>query len=154
MINADVHIENKLHEGGVLLSGTVNAHAWGEIMVSVELDNVPAPASLRTAAERIQLVALKFSYTNKGLVNRIFTHLAQRNKISLEKFKQALLTKLKSDIHQARITLDTSVLASLQQFIQTPNKLIVRLQPSPPIPINALFQASPKRLGLKMTTLD
>lgn len=153
-VNADMHIEAKLRERRVLLSGTVNAHAWGEIRVSVELDKVPAPASLRTAAQQIQLATLMFSYTNKELVNRIFTLLAQRNKISLDNFKQALFTKLKSDLHQARISLDASVLASLQQFIQTPNKLTIHLQPNPPISINALFQASPKRLGLKITTLD
>ncbi|HDN25868.1 MAG TPA: hypothetical protein ENG03_01975 [Thioploca sp.] len=151
-VNANIYIEAKLREEGVFLSGTVNAHAWGEIMVSIDLDNVPA--SLRAAASRIQLAALTFSYTNKGLVNRIFTLLAQRHKISLDNFKQALFTKLKSDIHQTRISLDASVLASVQQFIQTPNKLTIHLQPSPPILMNALFQTSPKRLGLKITTLD
>jgi len=153
-INADMYLEVKLSDNKAFLLGTVNAHAWGELMLSVDLNNVPAPAKWKRAASQIQLAALACTYTNKGLVNQVFTRLAQRNKMTLNRFKQTLISKLKNDLRQARIRLDASILASLQQFIQTPQRLTIRLQPSPPIAINALFQVSPKRLGLKMTTLE
>jgi hypothetical protein len=150
-VNADIDIEAKSSEKNKMsLSGLVNAHAWGELSLSLDLNNVPAFPT--AAPQQIQLAALSLTYTNKGLVNRVFTWLAQRNKMSLAHFKQTLITKLKSDINQTRDMLDASVLTSLQQFIQTPQRLTIHLQPTPPIMINALFYTSPKLIGLKMTS--
>ncbi|MEN8217753.1 MAG: hypothetical protein ABFS56_15570 [Pseudomonadota bacterium] len=151
-INADIDIEAKSNEKNKMsLSGLVNAYAWGELNLSLDLNNVPA-FSTAAAPQQIQLAALSLTYTNKGLVNQVFTWLAQRNKMSLAHFKQALITKLKSDINQTRGMLDATVLSSLQQFIQTPQRLTIHLQPTPPIMINALFYTSPKLLRLKMTS--
>ncbi len=141
-VNADIDIFAKSNGDNMSLSGTVNAHAWGELRLSAE---VPAPK--KWAAPQIQ--SLTLSYINNGLINRVFTRLAQRNTMTIDHFKQMLITKFKNDIRQARITLDTS---SLQQFIQNPYILTIHLQPTSPIRIGALFSTTPKRLGLKITS--
>lgn len=152
-VNIDVHLEAKSKENQLSLSGTVNAHKWGELRLSANLNNLSAPIKWTNAtASRIKLTGLTVNYTNKGLINRIFTRLAQRNKMSLSNFKQALITKLKSDISQTRISLDADIIANIHKFIEEPQTVTLSLQPTSPITINALFSKSPKRLGLKMTT--
>jgi len=150
-VNADIGIEANSNQDKVSLSGTINAKAWGELSLSVDLNNVPPPARW-SSSQGIQLAALTASYTNKGLVNRVFTGLAQRDKMSLSHFKQTLVSKLKNDLSQASQLLDVSILTSIEQFIQTPQTLTIDLQPTSPIMINALFYSSPKRLNLKMTS--
>ncbi len=154
-INANIDIEAKqLGENKMFLEGRIDAHAWGELTVSVDLSHVPTTlASLPKVALEIQLVAGSLTYTNKGFFERLFTRLAQRNNLTVNRLKKGLISKLKSDISQADI-LDSSVLTSLSQFIQSPDKLIIRLQPKPAIRINTLFLRSPKRLGLKMSVTN
>jgi len=146
-INADIDIVAHSNQDNVSLSGTINAKAWGDLSLSVDLKNVPPPIRWRSS-EGILLAALTASYTNNGLVNRVFTGLAQRDKMSLSHFKHGLISKLKNDLSQASQLLDVSV---LEQFIQTPQTLTIALQPTPPIRLNALFYSSLKRLKLKMT---
>jgi hypothetical protein len=155
-INADIDIEVKqLGDNKMFLAGRIDAHAWGELTVSVDLSHVPtALASLPKVAFEIQLVAGSLTYTNKGFFEKLFTRLAQRNYLTVNHLKKGLISKLKSDISQAGIILDSSVLTSLQQFIQSPDKLIIRLQPNPAIRIHTLFLRSPKRLGLKMSVTN
>jgi hypothetical protein len=62
--------------------------------------------------------------------------------------------KLATTVAKEPMTLDASVLASLQQFLQSPNQLTISLQPNSPLNINALMTTSPKHLGLKITTLE
>jgi hypothetical protein len=143
LINADVYLEAKSSPKKISILGMVDAHAWGKFRLSVDLINVPPPTSLSTAASQIKLAKLTFNYTDKGIINRLFTRLAQRNKMTLADFKQTLITKLKNDISQTGMALDTSIYRALPKFT-------VRLQPAPPITINTLQNASPKRLGLKM----
>ncbi len=139
----------------MFLEGRIDAVTWGELTLSVDLSHVPtAIASLLKVALDIRLVAGSLTYTNKGFFERLFTRLAQRNNLTVYRLKKGLISKLKSDISQAGIILDSSVLTSLQQFIQSPDKLIIRLQPNPTIKINRLFYSSPKRLGLKMNVLN
>lgn len=151
-VNADVYLETKLHNNKMSVLGTMNAHAWGELRLSADFTNMSTPVSLPKAIKQIRLSTLTLTYTNQKLIDRIFTYLAQRNRMTVDNIKQTLSSKLKNDIRQAPLTLDPTVLLSLQQFIQIPNRLTLRLQPTPPIMINQLFQVSPKRLGLKMTT--
>ena len=155
-INADIAIEAKqLGDNKMLLAGRIDAQAWGELALSVDLTHVPtALSSLSKAAHQIQLAAGSLTYINKGFFERLFTRLAQRNNLTVNRLKKGLISKLKSDISQARIILDSSVLTSLEQFIQSPDKLIIRLQPNPTIRINTLFLRSPKRLGLKMGVIN
>jgi hypothetical protein len=147
-INANIDIELKQGEKKISLWGAINGRAWGELTLSTDLTNSLAITSLLT--QPIQLTALTFSYTERGLFNRLFTMLAQRNKMTVAHLKQSLINKLKGDLSQ--ITLDASILSSLQQFIQTPDKLTILMQPNSPITINTLLLTSPKHLGLKMTT--
>ncbi|KHD06795.1 hypothetical protein PN36_26310 [Candidatus Thiomargarita nelsonii] len=147
-INADIDIEAHSNQDIVSLSGTISAKAWGDLSFSVDLNNVPPPIRW-SSSQGILLAALTASYTNNGLVNRVFTGLAQRDKMSLSHFKDGLISKLKNDLSQASRLLDVSV---LERFIQTPQTLTIALQPTPPIRLNALFYSSLKRLNLKMTT--
>ncbi|HIE00166.1 MAG TPA: hypothetical protein EYP59_07740 [Thiotrichaceae bacterium] len=152
-VKADVHCQAVVSEKHTSVLITANAYAWGDLKLSMDLNDVPIQmASLVKTAERIQLAHLIFSYTNKGLVNRVFKKWAQRQKMTLASFKQGLISKLTSDISQSGLKLDNSVLVSMRQFIQTPQTLTVHLQPNPPRRINTLFNSSPKSLGLKMTT--
>ncbi len=154
-INADMYFQAKLiNNNKFALSVRVNAKAWGNLMFSADLINVPAPASLPKAASQIQLAALALTYIDNGLINQVFNWLAQRHKMTARRFKLLLIAKLKNDISQVPMTLDASVLASLQQFLQSPNQLTISLQPNSPLNINALMTTSPKHLGLKMTTLE
>ncbi len=148
-INADIGIKLKQQgENKISLWGAMNALAWGELTLSTDLINIPTITSLPTAAQQVQLTALTFSYTDNGLFNRLFTMLAKRNKMTVAHLKQSLINKLKGDLSQMR--LDASILTSLQQFIQTPDKLIILMQPNSPVTINTLLLTSPKRIGLKM----
>lgn len=149
-LNADINLDIKSPGKNISLLGNINAYAWGELQLSVDLNNVPAPALFSKAKSQIQLTEFIVTYTNKGLVNQVFTWLAQRNKMAIGNFKQTLMAKLKKDVHQARLTLDTSVLSSIERFIKSPTQLTIHLQPSSPITINTLFQTSPSRLGLKL----
>ncbi|RKZ40647.1 MAG: hypothetical protein DRQ49_07700 [Gammaproteobacteria bacterium] len=154
-INADIHIEAKPDKHKMSLWGKINAQAWGELTLSADLNNVPTPASLSIkTASQIQLAELTLSYTNKGFINRIFTHLARRNKMTVNRLKYSLINQLKNSMSQAKITLDASVLTSLQQFIQTPDRLTIHLKPNPPLTINTPIYTFPKSLGLKMTTIN
>ncbi|MCK5522127.1 MAG: hypothetical protein KAI83_03245 [Thiomargarita sp.] len=147
-INANIDIELKQQgEKKISLWGSINGRSWGELTLSTDLTNSLAITSLLT--QQIQLTALTFSYTDNGLFNRLFTMLAQRNKMTVAHLKQSLINKLKGDLSQ--ITLDASILSSLQQFIQTPDKLTILMQPKSPITRNTLLLTSPKHLGLKMT---
>ena len=155
-INADIDIEAKqLGDNKMSLWIKVDAQAWGELILSAGLTHVSTNlTSLSKVAQKIQLVASSLTYTNKGFFEKLFTRLAQRNNLTVNRLKKGLISKLNSDISQARITLDSSVLTSLQEFIQSPNKLIIHLQPRSAIKINRLFYNSPKRLGLKMSVIN
>jgi hypothetical protein len=149
-LKADIDLDIKSQDKKVSLLGNINAYAWGELQLSVDLNNLPAPALFSKAKSQIQLTEFMVTYTNKRLVNQIFTWLAQRNKMAIGHFKQTLMAKLKKDVRQARLTLDASVLSSIEQFIKSPTQLTIHLQPSLPITINTLFKTSPKHLGLKL----
>ncbi len=86
-VNADIDIVANSNQDNVSLSGTINAKAWGDLSLSVDLNNVPPRWS---SSQGILLAALTASYTNNGLVNRVFTGLAQRDKMSLSHFKERL----------------------------------------------------------------
>ena len=152
-INANIHIEAKPDKNKMSLWGKINAQTWGELTLSADLKNVPVSLSSKTASQ-IQLAGLTLNYTNKGFINKVFTHLAQRNKMTVNRLKYSLIKQLKNSISQARITLDASVLNSLQQFIQTPDRLTIHLKPNPPLTINTPIYTFPKSLGLKMMTVN
>jgi len=152
-VKADVDCQALVSEKQTSVLITANAYAWGDLKLSVDLNHVPIQiASLVKTVERIQLAHLIFSYTNKGLVNRVLQKLAQRQKMTLASLKQGLSSKITSDISQSGLKLDSSVVISMRQFIQNPQTLRVHLQPKPPRTINTLFNSSPKSIGLKMTT--
>jgi hypothetical protein len=149
-VKADMDLDIKSQGKKVSLLGNINAYAWGELQLSVDLNNVPVPALWKKAKSQIQLTELIATYINKGFINQVFKWLAQRNQMAIGHFKQTLIAKIKKDVRQARLTLDASVLSAMERFIQSPTQLVIHLQPSSPITINTLFQTSPKRLGLKL----
>lgn len=140
----------------VFFKTMIHAGAWGQVELMVELAEVPVPIKWQTPMvwQQIQLVALTFNYIDNGLFDRLFIRLAQRNKMTLVELKQALLIKLKTDLAPMRASLPQSVIASLQQFIQTPQQISLYLQPEPPLRLKAIETISLKNLGLKMATSD
>ena len=156
VINADIHLKAKFNGEQMSWSGTIKANIWGNLRFLINLTPVPVLAEWKSWIKKVQLTAFVLSYTNQGLVNRVFAHLAQRNAMTVDRFKHTLITKIESDLNQAKVTLDSSVLGNLRQFIQTPVTLTIHLQPSPPLTLtlNTLFSTSPKHLGLKMTTTE
>jgi hypothetical protein len=152
-LKADLQCQAAINERQTSVLIKADAEAWGEITLSMDLHQVPREIiSLVKQAARIQLAQLKFSYTNKGLLDRVFQKLAQRKKKTLARFKQGLNNKLTSDLSQTGLKLDHSVVSSIRQFIENPQTLTVHLQPTPPRTMNTLFNRFPHNSGLKMTT--
>jgi hypothetical protein len=150
--NADLYLETQFNQDKLHFVGTVAADTWGDLVLVVDLNKVPALETWTSLAGQIQLTTLVVSYISKNLISRVFTRLAQRNTMTTDQFKQTLINKIQNDLQQLRIALEASSQASLQQFIQTPQTLTMQLQPNPPLAISALWNASPAQLGLKITT--
>ena len=151
-INADITIQAKTSLKKVSLTGVINAYAWGNFNFILELNQLPSPQQWTTSSlKSIQLIYLKFSYSDNGFLNRVFTWLAQRNKMTSANFKQTLLTQLSHDLNFTQ-EISSNVLNPLLQFIQNPRQLNLYLRPDLPIVIAALEQMSLKQLGLTITT--
>lgn len=148
-IHADIDLETKLSHDSLEFLGKVNA-IWGKQALQMNLKNVPTLAKWATLAGQMQLTQLTYSYTDNGFINNVLTKLAQRNTMTLDNLKQTLIDKIRRDLAQAQIVLEANNQANWQQFIRQPRILTVQLQPSPPLAINMLWNASPTRLGLKI----
>ena len=98
------------------------------------------------------MIDLKFSYQDNGFFNRVFTWLAQRNKMTLTNFKQTLITQLSRDLNSTQMEMGSNVLNPLLQFIQDPRQLTLYLRPDLPIVMEALWSVPLKQLGLTITT--
>ena len=151
-INADIVIQAQTNREKVSITGVINAHAWGNFNFTLELNQLPLPQQWTTSDfKSIQLISLKFSYIDHGFFNRVFTWLAQRNKMTLANFKQTLLTQLNHDLNSTQ-EISSNVLKPLLQFIQNPRQLTLYLRPDLPIVIETLGQVPLKQLGLTITT--
>jgi len=152
-LNTDIDIKVKTSSEKVSITSMITAPAWGNFNVIIELNHLPPPQQWTTAAlKSVQLIDLKFSYQDNGFFNRVFTWLAQRNKMTLANFKQTLITQLSKDLSSAPVGIGSNILNPLLQFIQDPRQLILSLQPDLPIVIGTLWQVPLKQLGLTITT--
>jgi len=140
----------------ILVHAKLDAGTWGQFQLMMELAKVPVPIKWQTPKvwQQIQLIALNITYIDRGLFNRLFIRLAQRNKMTLVELKQALLIKLKTDLAPRRTSLPPSVFASLQQFIQTPQQVSLSLQPKLPLQLTRIGTIALPDLGLKMSYGD
>ena len=151
-INANIAIQAQTSLEKVSISGVINAYAWGNFNFTLEFNQLPLPQQWTTSSLRsIQLIYLKFNYSDNGFFNRVFTWLAQRNKMTLANFKQTLLTQLSHDLNSTQ-EISSNVLNPLLQFIQDPRQLTLYLRPDLPIAIETLGQVPLKQLGLTITT--
>ena len=152
-LNADIDIEVNTSSEKVSITSTTTAHAWGNFNLIIELNHLPPPQQWTTAnLKSVQLIDLKFSYQDNGFFNRVFTWLAQRNKMTLTNFKQTLITQLSRDLNSTQMEMGSNVLNPLLQFIQDPRQLTLYLRPDLPIVMEALWSVPLKQLGLTITT--
>jgi hypothetical protein len=151
-INADIALQVQTSLEKVAITGVINAQAWGDFNFILEFNQLPSPQQWTISTfKSIQLLYLKFSYIDNGFFNRVFTWLAQRNKMTLARFKQTLLTQLSHDFNSTQ-EIGSNVLNPLLQFIQNPRQLTLYLRPDLPIVIEALGQVPLKQLGLTIAT--
>ena len=151
-INADIAIQAQTSLEKVAITGIINAHVLGNFNFTLEFNQLPSPQQWTTSRfKSAQLNYLKFSYIDNGFFNRVFTWLAQRNKMTLANFKQTLLTQLSHDLNSTQ-EISSNILNPLLQFIQNPRQLTLYLRPDLPIVIETLGQVPLKQLGLTITT--
>lgn len=152
-LNADLNIKVITNSEKVSITSIITAPAWGNFNVIIELNHLPPPQQWTTAAlKSVQLIDLKFSYQDNGFFNRVFTWLAQRNKMTLANFKQTLITQFSKDLNSTQMEMSSKVLNPLLQFIQDPRQLTLSLQPDLPLVMGKLWQVPLKQLGLTITT--
>lgn len=152
-LNADIDIKVKTSSEKISITSMITAPAWGNFNFILELNHLPPPQPWTTAAlKSVQLIDLKFSYRDNKFFNRVFTWLAQRNKMTLADFKQTLITQLSKDLSSTQVEIGSNILNPLLQFIQNPRQLTLSLRPDLPIVMEALWQVPLKQLGLTITT--
>ncbi|MDM8565053.1 hypothetical protein QUF74_05315, partial [Candidatus Halobeggiatoa sp. HSG11] len=93
-IRADISINVKLQNKKLLLSGKIDANSWGNFDILAELNNVSK------SFKKMELVSLQLKYFDNGLINKIVSYLAGRNKITQAQLQQKFITKLNNDIKQ------------------------------------------------------
>lgn len=152
-VDLDVH---RVTENQLDVEGAVRLKQVGRLSWSAHLNNVPPPAQWNaTALTQLQLEALTLTYQDNSFIESVFSYLAQRNKSSVPALKQGLITKLTADLKQSGLEFHSSVVSSLQQFIQNPESLTFSFQPVAPLTVEGLNKMSPlnlpKQLGLKMS---
>jgi hypothetical protein len=144
-------------ENRLVISGLFTVMQVGKLTLRVELENVPPPMKwTNTTFLALPFTQLIFNYSDDDFMKRVFSFLAQRNKMTAVQLKQTLKTKVITDLKQSGLTFDESVLTSLQEFIQNPETLTISLQPPTPLSIEKLEKLLPtillKALGLTMDT--
>jgi hypothetical protein len=153
-LQGDIYLLMTSNGKEVSLQIEMEASAWGNYQVALKLLNFPPPTQWQqsSAFDQLQLLSLIFQYIDRGLLDRLFTYLSQRNKMTLAAIKQSLVTKVSTDLPQTKVALEPNIFNSLQQFIQTPKILTIHINPLSPLVMNALGGFSFQRLRVKMTT--
>ena len=147
-IEANLELTTQAVNNKLQIHVQLDSGLWGHWIADLTLDKVQN----LTDWESSLLETLTVSYMDRGLVENVFSFLAQRNQAFLPEFKQTLLVKLKTDINRANIQLDPTVLASLQQLVQRPGKLTLKLVPNSSVRLNQILYSTPQQLGLTMST--
>lgn len=142
---ADITLDAHLKGSHLHTFLIIEASKWGKVELSLDLDQVPPFTRWISSAiiPQFLFVALKLTYSDRGLVNRLFTQLAQDHTMTLEGFKQALISQLV-------FYLGKENQEKLQAFIDSPKTLTVQWQPHPPLAVSDLWMAFPKQLDLKV----
>jgi len=150
---ADLTVQAEFQENNLHLTAFLDGQAWGFLEIVLDLQDVMNTTLLDKAIEHAKLKNLTAIYTDSGLVNRLFTYLAQRNKTQLSDFKGTFIRKTETDIRYTGLGLDDSVFLNLRQFIQTPTALEIHLKPKFPIAIDRIWYASPQQVGFSLNYL-
>lgn len=157
-LNAELDIIAKKISDNVLeINGFFNIDQCGKLTLQAKLENVPPPSKwTNTTIMEVPFTKLSMSYTDDEFFKRLFSFLAQRNKVTVKQLKQTLKAKIVTDLKQSGLTIDNSILTSLQHFIQDSKTLTIHLQPSTPLTIHELekllLTATLKPLNLTMDT--
>jgi len=127
----------------------MQASQLGQLTVIAHLTAPPRTLSLE-ALKHSQFTQLNFIYRAGKIIDDIFTHLAQRNKMTLSALKQNLIAQLHQDLNRAKVNAD--ILKGLENFIQTPSQLRIQLQPYSPVSITAMMSTELIQWRLTLTT--
>ncbi|MDY6993076.1 MAG: hypothetical protein SVR94_10805 [Pseudomonadota bacterium] len=127
----------------------MQASHLGQLTVIAHLTASPQTLSLE-ALKHSQLTELNLIYRAGKIIDDIFTHLAQRNKMTLSDLKQNLIAQLHQDLNRAKVNAD--ILKGLAEFIQTPSQLMIQLQPHSPVSITAMMSTELTQWRLTLTS--
>jgi len=155
VLQADVVLQAEKKQKSVDLSLSINSKNFGIWQLNLTLDEVTTLKQLLTAVTTVPLRNISLNYQDNGLLPQVFKLLAQRNTMTEVALQQQLSQKVSADLQRSGAKLDASVINGLQQFIQTPRRLTVTLEPNPSITLNGLSlllpENMPQRLNLKIS---
>jgi len=155
VLQADVVLQAEKKQKSVDLSLSINSKNFGIWQLNLTLDEVTTLKQLLTAVTTVPLRNISLNYQDNGLLPQVFKLLAQRNAMTEVALQQQLSQKISADLQRSGAKLDASVINGLQQFIQTPRRLTVTLEPNPSITLNGLSlllpENMPQRLNLKIS---
>lgn len=138
-----------------MINGMLDIQQSGKLTLDATLQTIPPPVKWTGKTfSTLTFKKLAVTYADTGFLQRVFSFLAQRHKTTVVAFKEALKTKVTTDIKQSGLPFDADHLRHLQHFIQTPRTLTLTLQPPNPFNLNQLWISLPsiKQLGLKIET--
>lgn len=150
IIQGEIFLETHFDNNQLHIKGTLTALQLGHLTLDLVLTNVPKFSPWTVRAQEIQLVKLALSYSDQGFIDKVFTWLAQRNTMALDRFKQTLTQQLQNDLS----LLETSSQANLRQFIESPQILTLYWQPNSPLFINKIMDNSFTNLRLNLLPIS
>jgi hypothetical protein len=150
---ADLSVQAELKEKTLKALALFAGQTWGNLKIVLDLQNVTNTTDIPVAMAQASLENFSLTYTDSGLVNRLLTHLSERNAMQLVDFKRAMMKKIEKDIHRVGLNLEDSVFLNLQEFIQKPAALNLYLKPSSPVALNRILDSSPQQMGFGVNYL-
>lgn len=155
-LSGDMRLSLRKMNKQVELALQINSAQFGIWQLNTQLDDVANLKQLMNATATLPLHYFSLNYTDNGFLPKIFNLLAQRQGITAATLQQQLSQKAQADLQRSSGKFETSMINSLQQFIQTPRTLTVTFAPNPSISLNSLLLVKPEnlpqRLNLKIET--
>jgi len=151
---ADMKIQAEFHKDNLHLTAFLDGQKWGFLEIILDLQHVENTTQFDKAIAQAKLEESKVTYTDSGLVNRLLTYLAQRNKKQLSDFKINFIKEIETDVRRTGLGLDDSVFLNFGKFIQTPTAIQIHLKPKFPIAIDRIWYASPQQVGFSLNYLS
>ncbi|EIJ43700.1 hypothetical protein BegalDRAFT_2868 [Beggiatoa alba B18LD] len=139
--NAEIDIQAiQQDEQSLQLQAVIDAGSWGKLQLQTSLMNVPPPAQFAKMAQQIALTELTLSYSEQGLLQRLWKFWAQRNDTTIDVLQDKLIQTLQIGLAQTKLPFDNSLLQSLQRFIKNPTHLRLLLKPTQALTLNKALQ--------------